>query len=584
MTNLGLCVPAKCQTGEVESLTNHLLRTYLSERLQVQQIECHVGPEVVWYNSTCTTIGIILAIVLVGLSTAATILDSFKHDIQQPRKVECFIKVFSIIRGYKKLVASRSSGSDKLDDLRCLDGLRVISILWLVIVHSYNFGLQWLMFDNIEQVHDVYKSAWIQWIANGTFSVDNFFLISGMLAWLSLTRAAQVSSRTRRKGSNMKVRLDFKRNWSLMDLAANSLRRYLRLAPTVMLMIFFSISFLPAIGWGPKWSSSTTMFDKWCRKNWFINLLMLQNFIESPNMCFSHSWFVAVDFQLFVLLQLVIIFTNRLPIHSDTISEWALAIGILTCQVAIAAVVYIYRLPSIPLVPTDGPESMTRYYSMIYIKPHYWCASYFLGVLLAMFVSHHIKSASRFKMRSSLLRLESVALCLSLGIFLILILSSLPYFRGTILLSGLQSALFALLARPIWSLGTCCMLFPLVLQSDDRSTMSSITRIADKLMSSAAWLPLSRLTFSAYLLHPVIMAVFYGSRTETFQFSHTLLFYFTTGNIFLTYIAALISYLVIESPIQSTIKRLFPPTGENQNNQIEIRESPECIGLPSRAK
>lgn len=50
-----------------------------------------------------------------------------------------------------------------------------------------------------------------------------------------------------------------------------------------------------------------------------------------------------------------------------------------------------------------------------------------------------------------------------------------------------------------------------------------MTGVATKLLCWKPLVPLSRLTYSAYIIHPVMYAIFYGSREETLDFSYYLL-------------------------------------------------------------
>jgi hypothetical protein len=44
-----------------------------------------------------------------------------------------------------------------------------------------------------------------------------------------------------------------------------------------------------------------------CRKYWWRNLLMIQNFYPISQMCMSWSWYVSVDFQLAVVVLILLV-------------------------------------------------------------------------------------------------------------------------------------------------------------------------------------------------------------------------------------------------------------------------------------
>lgn len=558
---VGLCVPESCSAPELINLTNRLVKQFVSRsHVECDQVDCYPDSQLSQPHWSGPTIA--AALIVIGLLlaiTLASVLDLYSSSKSTPvgRSAtigKCFVtlKALSVRRGLNLLAGARTRGIK----LAALDGLRVISMLWIITIHSYSFAFQWMSFANTKQVDEVFKSASTQWIANGTFSVDNFFLLSGLLA--SLKRKSKMgANQIRANRETRSINSDKTRTSSIGERArsflASCLDRYLRLAPTLVLLILLSQLILPSLARGPGWANSTSMFDAWCRNNWPINLFMLHNFIRTSSMCFSHSWYIAVDFQLFVLVSLVALVLGK---HSQ--NRHLLILAVLS-QGAIAAVVVAQDLVSIPLLPTRSLEALIDFFRLLYIKPHYWFASYAIGCCLAVYLPTNAK-------RPSWPTLSKWANCLQVGclmLMLILVTLSLPYFRSAPeVMPTWQSALYSFLARPLWSACLACLLF-FILADRGHSTTSVgarrkplVSRLLAALLTWRVWLPLSRLTYSAYLLHPLVMACFYGSRVELFSFSHELLLYFTLANIIITYICALLIYLIIEFPAQFTIKQI----------------------------
>lgn len=586
---LGLCVPKTCTSNDITLLTDHILSSTLTDKLFIQKLHCdeHFGESSKQFNKLLLAT-LFFLVTLIAASTSATILDlpdgrKSKLNWKARSKLGWFIEVFSLTRGYKKLISARKLSHSMQFDMRVLDGLKVLSMLWIIVIHSYNFGFQWLLFDNMVRVDNVYKGAWIQWIANGTFSLDNFFLISGFLSWfkclnviggLNRERKASIrkefncgesSSSSSSKNSINDETLRKGSSITLQQLILSIITRYLRLAPTMMFLILISVVIVPRLGWGPSWSDGSVMFEDWCHSNWFINLAMLQNFINTPNMCFSHSWYSAVNFQLFIFINIIMLALNyackienlaKLTLYT----KWILISAIIVAQISVAALVYHLSLPAAPLVPVESLNSMLSYYGLVYIKPYYWLSSYSIGCLLAISIvslkpsreAPSSREAPKLRMPSQ--RLIQITQVISVCALVSLIMSLLPYFRGAYKMSETLSSLHALLARPLWSICLAFILFG-ALQTKANSRKSVILKMIHALLSWNLWLPLSKLTYSAYLFHPLVMFMFYGSRVETFQFSHSLILYFTLGNIVLTYIGSTLIYLTIELPVQLFIEQ-----------------------------
>uniref|UniRef100_A0A6G1SF07 Nose resistant to fluoxetine protein 6 n=2 Tax=Aceria tosichella TaxID=561515 RepID=A0A6G1SF07_9ACAR len=118
--------------------------------------------------------------------------------------------------------------------------------------------------------------------------------------------------------------------------------------------------------------------------------------------------------------------------------------------------------------------------------------------------------------------------------------------------SELESALYSGWSRPLWACATGWIIF------------ACITKQAGpigRLLGARCFVPLSRLTYPAFLIHPIIMASFYGTRQASFQFSHYLMLYLILGNIVITYASAFILAALIELPFLSiervVSRRLF---------------------------
>ena len=86
---------------------------------------------------------------------------------------------FSIHKNTAKLL--KISPPSK-DHLACLDGIRFLSITWVMLGHWYSFTFWQLKANNLLYCYDTLKGNWwFQAIDNAFFSVDTFFLLSASL-------------------------------------------------------------------------------------------------------------------------------------------------------------------------------------------------------------------------------------------------------------------------------------------------------------------------------------------------------------------------------------------------------------------
>lgn len=130
-------------------------------------------------------------------------------------------------------------------------------------------------------------------IINGNIYIQSFFFMSGFL-----TAYLFMLYRENDKCSNV------------MFFAKAVIFRYLRLMPLFLFMMLLHSTWLYYLGDGPFWEESVLADREHCRENWWINLLMLNNYVDMPKICMFHSWYLSADFWLSVLsyMCLIVIF------------------------------------------------------------------------------------------------------------------------------------------------------------------------------------------------------------------------------------------------------------------------------------
>ena len=71
-------------------------------------------------------------------------------------------------------------------------------------------------------------------------------------------------------------------------------------------------------GSGPEWTNSTVMFDGWCRKNWWVNLLYMHNFINTDSMVSDDLQWRFRDFNfIFLVSKSFVVLSSGCPILPD---------------------------------------------------------------------------------------------------------------------------------------------------------------------------------------------------------------------------------------------------------------------------
>lgn len=619
LVRFGFCAPARCNAQNITLIARQLLNSsHLWRSLSLDHVDCtHFGSysggessgvsggesELLsaaaahhdggWQSANSVACALLLLLGALLAALAATCLSTRPKANQTKSstaaaagkskrkifKLDLLVETFSISRNATALMKRRRKEKQQQQptDLSIIDGLRAISSIWIILMHSHSFALQWLAFENVFTVRSVYDSVWLQWLANGTFSLDNFLLISGFLAQLKFLQAPPPDRGAKRATDQ----------GQLAPLASTLVRRYLRLAPAMLMAILLSVAAFSSIitdSVSFNMASSTVMFNEWCQNNWPLNAALIQNLWRTEQLCFGHTWFVAIDFQLLLVTRLLLCLfathLNRYHSDKDVSNNWRtllpvclvlIAVG----QVASAALVYTKRLPAMPVIPAESAEKLNDYFRLVYIKPHYWLASYSMGMLLAALVSDDQNKTTKQdrKQQQTSNKHKSTLGALLVGysrsaapllVQALILLSLYPFFSSPSNndsdksqgkhMSSTQATLYVLLARPLWSASVCALLH-LMIREPRRDF---IVRTLRYLLTLRLWIPLSRLSYVAYLLHPALMAALYGSTTSAFRYSTLLMVQFAVANVVFTYAAALLFHLLLEAPLKTLLLENYP--------------------------
>ena len=86
------------------------------------------------------------------------------------------IKCFDISKNFMAIFKI----TDNEPDLKVLNGIRVLSMLWVILGHTF-FHAKSSYVSNIMDIKDFMQTFWYCYILNASYSVDVFFFMSGFL-------------------------------------------------------------------------------------------------------------------------------------------------------------------------------------------------------------------------------------------------------------------------------------------------------------------------------------------------------------------------------------------------------------------
>ncbi|XP_052790477.1 nose resistant to fluoxetine protein 6-like [Mya arenaria] len=395
--------------------------------------------------------------------------------------------------------------------LTSINGIRFISMTWVVLGHTYVVGLG--MIDNgATFLPLVFKRFSYQVIVNATFAVDTFFVLSGLLvAYLTL-------GEMKKRGGARKF------NWGMFYF-----HRFWRLTPPYMLILMFYIPLIKHWGNGPLWPQQGIEVND-CKDTWWTNILYINNLVRTDERCMVWSWYLANDMQFYVIspLMIILLFTSRL---CGTICCGAFVL----LNFIIAGVISkVHHLPANMVLGDTGGDD----YDLLYIKP--WCrvGPYAVGIFTG-YVLYRTECKVKIPKVWNMFG-WAIATAVALAILYGLWTPDL-----TPKLGEDMSALYNATARTAWGACIAWVIF---------SCATGHGGPVNALLSWKAIIPLSRLTYCCYLVHPVVMNTYYYSRRTLMHWYDLDLTYLFLGNLCLSYAVAFVVSLAFESPMMGLEK------------------------------
>ena len=453
-------------------------------------------------------------------------------DPAKPTKSVSFTDVlttFSLLKVLPQILSTKQPPSA----ITSINGLRVISMFWVILCHTH----YWVLLNgaqNVYRIEGVLSRFTFQAIGNAFFSVDSFFFLSGLLvAYLTFR--------------------EMKRKKGQFPFLTYYLHRYLRLTPTYAFVLFFSWLLTMHLADGPTyhlaaWQNSTSYQN--CKSYWWTNLLYINNFYpwRMEEECIGWTWYLSNDMQFYIFSPLIII-----PMYFLFPIGLVLSAGVLAVSIAVSgtlAGVYHHQANTFAQVAYNfipNNTNATTYNNLQYIKPWHRVAPYIVGLVLG-----YILYRLRLPTKRFLCYFIFPILMILSGIFLVSTLYGLyPQWHGHVP-SKAENVIYIMFSRFTWSLGLALLVF---------ACHYGYGGPINWLLSMKFWIPLSRVSYNAYLIHPLILTVIFGSERKPIYYKDYNLAVYAIGIIILSFAAAAVVSVFVEFPIGNLEQVLFKLVG-----------------------
>ncbi|BET00700.1 transferase activity, transferring acyl groups other than amino-acyl groups [Nesidiocoris tenuis] len=548
---LGHCYPSVCSPAIIQGAYNLLVgrvgnwtgNKYGLE-VAIDPTDCHLSERGALQTSEWLVLMFIAMILfMAGLSTAID-LAYFRHALKnrRPNAGEQAAIAFSLYSNGKKLI-SLDQGSDSIT---ILNGLKFISIGWVVLGHRYRYLINepiTNLIDIAAQIKRLDKMI----ILSAPLAVDTFFMISGLLNSFIF----------------MKVRAK-KRKFTIVDIIISYIHRFVRLTPAYAMAIAITATLLYRLGNGPEWDRIIRPVQNDCKDGWWWNILYVNNY-GIDNYCMLQSWYLSADMQMFWASPFVVYPLWRWPI----VGYVELILLLIASIIAPFYTAWYYEIAA-PIPTTTDEARKNLEMAKLYLPAYTKFTSYVIGIYLG-YVIYKIRNRQwQFNMN----RTVNMALwATSAGFMLLAVFGGHPMFQLDYVYNKWLSSTYIGSYRLFWGLGLAWIIL-----ACDNGWGGPVNRF----LSWNIFGPLGRLTYCIYLVHVGVMLVGVGSTRNSIYYSDFFQAHSFLGDMVLCVAVAAAFSLLMESPLMILEKLVFAPSSRPRKRvePVEIASDTEAI-IPS---
>ena len=552
VSNIGICSPHECDVPFYDSLKPAL--AVMFNRLQAS---LNITSEMIIFTNVLEAnheisqitygkvIGIAVLLSIALFCVISTVVDKYISSTNSSRALNA-MRCFSLTRNASAILFSKNTVDANLD---VLNGVKMISCYWIIIGNCFTLTVVGGPVMNIADSSEAYNNMFGTLItSNSQIYVDAFFMISAFLATLKFTTALSHSAN-----------LNFK--YVLKCYA----RRYLRLIPMYVCVFILSYSVLNGVSSGPVFYQSRYSIPMKCTKYWWANLLFANNYLSAENMCFFWTWYLANDFQFFIInsgLSWAYTKSKRLGC--------LLVLSILALSFGITIVLsYKYKLSIFATNSISQPPPKYNYYNVIYYRPYTRIPVYLIGVLMSWaYLSYKDKRFS-FPIWDFINNLVHIKLFRHIIYILAMILLSIVLFSYSLFhikpekLTDFENMVFIVFRKPLFVSVLVLIVYP---------TMVGHGKLLLNMLGSRLCNAISKLSYSILMVNLLVFTFYEYTSRQLIEYS--ILFMITLGlDVFLASMGiGFVASLLFDSPMKQLLGIILTDDG-NSGHIISLSKS-----------
>ncbi|RVE48460.1 hypothetical protein evm_006896 [Chilo suppressalis] len=351
------------------------------------------------------------------------------------------------------------------DTVPVVHGLRSLSMVWVIFGHTCIVVFKYA--DNTALRAILEKSFWFQLILSAVYSVDTFFCLGGMLV-------SFLYFRTNSKGKlDLLTKGRHKLTSGVLQFLGLMGYRFARLTAPYLFM-------LGVVEVTMKWFAHNAVFEppaldhETCPHYWWRNLLYINTLFPVEQMCMLWSWYLSDDTQFYAVSAILLI----------------LATSHFKLSVSLTGVFFISSLFTTGYVSwsnehVPNSEDPFTQFDKIYDKPWTRLGPYLVGMATGWIL---FKTNLKIRM-GKVWACVGWVVCTATLLFLIFGLYQTE-------LGVAAAAIYSALSHSLWA---ACIGWIIIACSTGYGGW------VRTLLSAPVLYPFSRVTYCAYLVHPVVL-------------------------------------------------------------------------------